>query len=153
MAARASAAGISTESRCSSRVGPRYQGIRADRAVTLSPNRADSGIAATEASPRSAAKAENRVAISSKQRSLETDEIHLVDGEHDMPDAEQRADEGVPPGLRQARPCAHRPASPRDRQVEAPVAMLRVYCSWPGRVGDDEGARSAWRKTGRRHRS
>ena len=23
---------------------------------------------------------------------------------------------------------------------EAPVAMLRVYCSWPGRVGDDERA-------------
>ena len=22
--------------------------------------------------------------------------------------------------------------------VEAPVTMLRVYCSWPGRVGDDE---------------
>ena len=23
-------------------------------------------------------------------------------------------------------------------QLDAPVAMLRVYCSWPGRVGDDE---------------
>ena len=22
--------------------------------------------------------------------------------------------------------------------VDAPVTMLRVYCSWPGRVGDDE---------------
>ena len=30
-----------------------------------------------------------------------TDEVHLVDGERDMADAEQRADHGMPPGLRQ----------------------------------------------------
>src|SRR6266404_7661276 len=32
---------------------------------------------------------------------LESDEIHLVDGEHDVTDAEQPTDKGVPPGLRQ----------------------------------------------------
>ena len=32
---------------------------------------------------------------------LEPDEVHLVDGEDDLPDAEQATNEGVPLGLRQ----------------------------------------------------
>src|SRR6202022_5175334 len=32
---------------------------------------------------------------------LETDEIHFVDGQHDLADPEQRADKSVPLGLRQ----------------------------------------------------
>src|SRR6516165_12751811 len=59
----------STECRYSTRVGPRYHGIRADRLVTLSPYRADSGIALIEALPKPAANSEKPVAISSKQRS------------------------------------------------------------------------------------
>src|SRR5215472_4834970 len=40
-----------------------------------------------------------------EQAFLEIDEVHFVDRQHDLPDAEKRADEGVPLGLRQHTPA------------------------------------------------
>ena len=59
------------------------------------------------------------------------DEVDLVDREHELPDAHQVAI------VAWRRVCSSRPArastsSTARSAVEAPVAMLRVYCSWPG---------------------
>ena len=59
------------------------------------------------------------------------DQVHLVDGHDQVPDAQQRRDEAW------RRVCANTPCRASIRMiarspVEAPVAMLRVYCSWPG---------------------
>ena len=58
-------------------------------------------------------------------------EVHLVDGEHHFADAQQRDPGTVPSRLREH-------ALPRidedygEVRVDAPVTMLRVYCSCPG---------------------
>ena len=62
---------------------------------------------------------------------VEPDQIHLVDGQHDVAHAEQRGDELW------RRVCVITPlrasiSTTARSAVEAPVAMLRVYCSWPG---------------------
>ena len=62
---------------------------------------------------------------------VEIDEVDLVDRQHDMADAEQRDDDGW------RRVCVSRPLRASTSMTarsafEAPVAMLRVYCSWPG---------------------
>ena len=59
------------------------------------------------------------------------DQVHLVDRHHHVADAEQRDDEAW------RRVCGSTPLRASIRitarsQVDAPVAMLRVYCSWPG---------------------
>ena len=72
--------------------------------------------------------------------SIEADEIDLVDGQHDMADAEQRDDVGVAAGLRQqalARIDQH------DGEIGAGGAgrhIARILLV-AGRVGDDESAR------------
>ena len=60
------------------------------------------------------------------------DQVDLVHRHHDMADAEQRAD-----AASAARVCTSTPLRASIRMTarsafEAPVAMLRVYCSWPG---------------------
>ena len=60
------------------------------------------------------------------------DEVHLVDGQHDVADADQAGRDSCAAGSGSARPCGRRSGSPPASAVEAPVTMLRVYCSWPG---------------------
>ncbi len=67
----------------------------------------------------------------SKTSWLEVDEIHFVDGDDDVADAEQGGDAGVAAGLRRT-PLRASTRTMATSAVEAPVAMLRVYCSWPG---------------------
>ena len=64
-------------------------------------------------------------------RLREADQVHLVDREHRVTDAERAT----------MKACRRSAAARRLRAsirmmarsaVEAPVAMLRVYCSWPG---------------------
>ena len=70
---------ISTALRCPRRLGPSNHVIRADGSVTLSPNRAESGIACTDTPRNSAAKAKKPFAISSKRaRSNPTRSILLT---------------------------------------------------------------------------
>ena len=62
---------------------------------------------------------------------LVADQVHLVDRQHDVADAEQRDEIAVAPV------CVSTPLRASIRitarsAVEAPVTMLRVYCSWPG---------------------
>jgi hypothetical protein len=70
------------------------------------------------------------IAECSRTPSSEVDEVHLVDGDDDVLDAEQLA---MKRGAASAE-HAERASIEDDRQfaVDAPVAMLRVYCSWPG---------------------
>ena len=58
-------------------------------------------------------------------------QVHLVDGDHHVMDAQQRSDERVAAGLRST-PLRASISTMARFAVEAPVAMLRVYCSWPG---------------------
>ena len=90
------------------------------------------------------AEARRRTRVNSPRIAVEhvlriADEVHLVDRDEHARDAEQRGDEGVALRLRQDAVRASIRMIARSA-VEAPVAMLRVYCSWPGRVGDDEVA-------------
>ena len=66
--------------------------------------------------------------ICSKTPLVEVLQVHLVDGDHDMPDAQQGRDETVPAGLGLHAVAGIDQMIARS-QVEAPVAMLRVYCS------------------------
>ena len=60
------------------------------------------------------------------------DEVHLVDAQHEVRDAEQRREERVPPRLLDDAVAARRRGSARGRQSTRPVTMLRVYWMWPG---------------------
>jgi len=73
-----------------------------------------------------------RSRISSKRSSLQADKVHLVHGDDQMRDAQERG---------RCRRAGGSVRSPRARAsisttarfaVEAPVIMLRVYCTWPG---------------------
>ena len=60
------------------------------------------------------------------------DEVHLVDREDEVADAERRRDDEMRAGLlEEARRRASTSTTARSA-VDAPVAMLRVYCAWPG---------------------
>src|SRR5271166_107720 len=76
----------SADSRTSSRFGPEYHGMRALGPVTLSPSGAQTGIGVTR----------SNVSFPSESR-----KVHLVDHQHDLTDAQQRRDRGMPAGLRQ----------------------------------------------------
>ena len=70
---------------------------------------------------------------------LEPDEVHLVDGEHDLPDAEQATNKGVPLGLRQhafARVDQDH-GELGGRSAGRHIARVLLV---PRRIGDDKGA-------------
>ena len=97
------------------------------RLTTLSPSRADTGIEVTEAKPSGCDERGEGGLDLEKPRLGEIDQVDLVDRQHDMPDAEQRDDRGV------TRVCSNSPlrastSSTASSALDAPVAMLRVYC-------------------------
>ena len=70
---------------------------------------------------------------------LKPDEVHLVDGEHDLPDAEQATNEGVPLGLRQhalARVDQDH-GELGGRSASRHIARVLLV---PRRIGDDKSA-------------
>ncbi len=71
------------------------------------------------------------------------DEIHLVDRQRDVADAEQRQQARVAARLRST-PLRASSRITAQSAVEAAVTMLRVYCSWPG-----VSATMKWRRGGR----
>ena len=86
---------------------------------------------------RRAAKAWNSSRIASKRVLIPTDQVHLVDGEHDVLDAEQRRQERVPAGLlHQTVPGIDE----HDRQLCGRRAGHHVagVLNVAGGVGDDE---------------
>ena len=112
--------------------GPSYQGICSERSTTLSPRSArdrDVGDVARRRQPLRERRELRDDLVEALLRVV--DEVHLVDGDDEVGDAEQRADERV------ARDCSSTPLRASSRitarsAVEAPVTMLRVYCWWPG---------------------
>ncbi len=120
--------------------------------ITLSPSRAQTGIAVTAEKlncPRSAAKGvgdrlEHRTGRNST-RSI----LLIASTTWRTPSSEAMA--------AWRRVCDSRPLRASTSRmarsaVEAPVTMLRVYCWWPGRIGQDEAAAPASRRSGRRRR-
>ena len=113
--------------------GRRYQGMSAlgvDDVVAVARRHRDRRRSSRSRAARRSRRSRPR--SSSKRASVEVDQVHLVDRQHDVADAEQRGDEGVAARLGEhalARIDQQRSAR---SAVEAPVAMLRVYCSWPG---------------------
>ena len=85
---------------CSS-VGPRYHGVLGDGSVTLSPNRAEIGIGDDGCETERAGEGAVIVGDALECVLVEADQIDLVDREHDVADAKQRADQRMPPGLHQ----------------------------------------------------
>ena len=80
------------------------------------------------------------------------DEVHLVDGDREVGDAQQRGDEGVALGLLEdalARVDEDHREVGRRRAGDHVARVLNVA----GGVGDDELAPRAWRSSGRRRRS
>src|SRR5215831_3484449 len=70
---------------------------------------------------------------------LEADEVHLVDGEHDVPNAEQPAQVGMPLGLRQHAVARVDQSDGQLRGRSAGRHVTRVLLV-PRCVGDDKGA-------------
>ena len=112
-------------------VSPRYQGMCGLAVTTLSPieGRERDEVQVRNLQPRG----ERRVVADDLVEDVlaVVHQVHLVDGDDDVPDAEQRDDEAVPLGLRSTPWRASIRMMARS-QFEAPVAMFRVYCSWPG---------------------
>ena len=70
--------------------------------MTLSPKRADIGIGVIDGEAEAARRRpRNRSTMRSKTSLVEVDQVDLVDRQHDVADAEQRADVAMAPGLRQ----------------------------------------------------
>ena len=101
--------------------------------TTLSPSSALTGMSDEVGGAEAADRERREVAFDRAEDGFgEVDQVHLVDGDDDVPDAQQRGDVGVAAGLRRGRLCAASISMMARSAVEAPVAMLRVYCSWPG---------------------
>ena len=136
-----------TASRCSSRVGPSYQGIAGERRgdVVAGQGRDRNG---REALPERRIIGDDPV----EDGAVVADRVHLVHQQHEAGHAEQPAQIGVAPGLGQ-----HALAGVDEHQGElggrgAGHQVARILLV-PGRVGDDIFAPCPSRRSGRRRRS
>ena len=130
--AAAASAFTSTVSRCSTSVGPSCQGIASDRVVTFAPVSPDSGIAVAAPIPASPANAapvgDDRV--EHRLRSCPTRSILLTASTRCRTPSRWTSQLC-------RRVCVSTPLRASIRMtarsaVDAPVTMLRVYCSCPG---------------------
>ena len=131
--ARTSGPTTGTDSRCPSSVGPSYQGVRVDRSTTLSPASADTGIVTTASSAKPSERARPAKSLpiaASTASSWSTRSILLI----------ASTSRGTRSSARTAacrRVCATMPlrastSSTASSAVDAPVTVLRVYCTCPG---------------------
>ena len=117
--------------------------MRAPGAVTLSPKRAEIGMATMDAEPETLRRhAGSRRAIASKRAWSKPDQVDLVDRQHDMADAHQGGDEGVAAGLRQ-HPLARIHQHHRQLGVGGAGRHVARVLLMPRRVGDDEAGASS----------
>ena len=93
----------------------------------------------------------NSSAMAAKTDSCVVDEVHLVDGEDDVRDAQQRGDRGVPAGLLDDAVAG---VDQDDGQLGGGGAGDHVpgVLHVAGGVGEDEPAARRWRSSGRRRR-
>ena len=123
----------STGSRCSISVGPLYQGMLPERAVTLSPKRALIGTGTMDRKPSSDGEGDVVADDAVEGVLAEIHQVDLVDRHHDVADAEQRADVGMPPRLRQHalaridQDDGERRARGAGRHVARVLLMARAY--------------------------
>ena len=139
-------------SRCASSGGPAYQ-AQARRAlddvVAVS---ALTGCAQTAPSPICARCTRASRAIASKASSDQsTRSILLTRRRRGAGRAARRSPGGG--GVCSITPWRASTSTIATSAVEAPVTMLRVYCAWPGRVGQHEAPARRWRSSGARRRS
>ena len=122
-----------TVSRYSSSGAPVNQGVSWLRSTTLSPFSAERN----RVQGRSGRQVREAVLNRLEDPAIEADEIHLVDGEDEVRDAQQPGDPGMAPGL-----FAH--AVPgvdqENRQIRgrSPGRHVPRVLLVPGRVGEDE---------------
>ena len=134
---RASRCDTSTDSRCSSSVGPSYHGIAAERSqhvVALQRRQRDAGdVRDAELRGQRAVSVDDRV----ERRLVVADQVHLVHRQQHVADAEQRHDVAVAARLRQqalARIDQHH-GQVRGRRAGGHVARVLLVAR---AVGDDE---------------
>jgi hypothetical protein len=110
---------------------PAYQARRSDGSTTLSPCSAliGSGVTAPEPDLRREAVEVGHDPVEDLLRPA--DEVHLVDRQHDVADTQQPCHRRVPARLLD-HACRASTRTIATSAVEAPVTMLRVYCSCPG---------------------
>ena len=130
--------------------GPSCQGVRGLADETLSPKRADIGMAATERKSSGSAKTLKASTMSSKRASLKSTRSILLTASTTwrMPSSETISECRRVCGNSPLRASTSRMAR---SALEAPVAMLRVYCSCPG-VSATMNERFRWRNSDRRRR-
>jgi hypothetical protein len=97
--------------------------------TTLSPLSADIGMM-VRSGCRAWPRRRNSSRIFSKRLGV-VDQVHLVDREHEVRDAQQRGQEGVATGLLE-QPLRASTSTITSVGRGGPVTMLRVYCTWPG---------------------
>ena len=90
---------MNTSSRWCSSEPPSYQGMFWERLTTLSPSRAEIGMTVRSVMSSLAAKAWNSSLDGVEDVLVVVDQVHLVDAQHHVGDAQQRGDEGVAAGL------------------------------------------------------
>src|SRR5918992_1503298 len=120
-----------TDSRCSSSDWPPYHGIASERSTTLSPCSAETGMKPTPWRPSREAQSSTSRATASKRSSAYPTRSILLTSTVTL---------GTPSSAAMARwrrDCSVIPrrastSTSARSAVEAPVAMLRVYCAWPG---------------------
>ena len=135
----ASGSSTSTVSSRSTRVGPEYQPVLPERRGDVVPEPRRNGNGHDRGEPETSGQAGIFRSDALEDVPVEADQVDLVDGEDDVPDAEQRDDEGVAPRL-------GKDAAPRidehDREIRSRRAGRHVsrVLLVAGGVGDDEFA-------------
>ena len=111
--------------------------MRALSPTTLSPWSADIGMATMLQSGNRAANFAKSSAMSRNRRSSKFDQIHLVHGEDELANAEQRTQKAMPPRLLQE-PLPGIDQEDREIRGRRPSHHVARIVLVTGRVGDDE---------------
>ena len=134
-----SLASTSTSSRKASSADPPYHGMLRLGDVTLSPYRAETGIAMMLSKFSAAANLRKPCHDRVEGRLAEFDQVHLVHRQHDVTDAEQRDDGRVAQRLGQ-QALAGIDQDDGELAVRRSRGHVAGVLLVAGRVGDDEGA-------------
>ena len=129
----------STVSRWLNSVGPAYHRIDSLSDVTLSPRSAEIGMQVTSVNFDVRSESAISGAILSNTPLVPIDEIHLVDGQHDVADSHQRHDVAVPEGLgQQAFASIDQQHGELRRRSRCRHVASVLFVTW--RISDDEAA-------------
>ena len=122
-----------------SSVAPCHHGIRSDGSTTLSPWSAAIGIATSSLTPSAAVRSSSSCSISLNRASSKSTRSILLTAKTRWGTARSDAIR-VWRRVCSITPLRASTSTTATSAVEAPVTMLRVYWTWPGRVGELEAA-------------